>query len=150
MEWSYRSRTQPHSKYGAASGVIHLPKRLADDLWLWKQECPDSSPEAFIFANKFGGFRCSSNYRKRVLHTLAEDLGLPRLTFSNHSPFDRDPGTKKGDGEGCARPAAAFQGGYDNRRLHAGNSRRRAGDGRFHQPGIAEKGPQEEREKERK
>ena len=54
---------------------------MADDLGLWKQACPDSSPEAFIFANKHGGFCCSSNYRKRVLQTLADELELPKLTF---------------------------------------------------------------------
>jgi integrase len=30
---------------------------------------------------KLGGFRCSSNYRNRVLQRLAEELDLPKLTF---------------------------------------------------------------------
>jgi hypothetical protein len=62
-------------------GRVHLPKELADDLWLWKQECPASSPEAFIFPDAKGGFMDTGNYRRRVLHKLAKDLELPKLTF---------------------------------------------------------------------
>ena len=62
-------------------GRVHLPKELADDLWLWKQECPDSSPDAFIFPDAKGGFMDTGNYRRRVLHKLAKKLELPKLTF---------------------------------------------------------------------
>jgi hypothetical protein len=44
-------------------------------------QSPDPSPEAFIFPNQTGGFLDTDNYRKRVLHKLARDLGLPKLTF---------------------------------------------------------------------
>ncbi len=40
-----------------------------------------SAPEAFMFPNRDGSFMDPSNYRKRVLHTLATELGLPKLTF---------------------------------------------------------------------
>ena len=40
-----------------------------------------SDPDAFIFPGRFGGFMDSSNYRKRVLHKLAAELELPKLTF---------------------------------------------------------------------
>ena len=30
-------------------GRVHLPQELADDLWLWKQECPDSSLKPSFF-----------------------------------------------------------------------------------------------------
>jgi hypothetical protein len=43
--------------------------------------CPNSSPEAFIFPNKKGGFADSNNYRKRALHRLERELELPKLTF---------------------------------------------------------------------
>jgi integrase len=46
-----------------------------------QQECPGSSPDAFIFPDSKGGFMDTGNYRKRVLHKLARDLGLPKLTF---------------------------------------------------------------------
>jgi len=61
--------------------VIPLPEELATELWLWKQECPDFSPEAFIFANEDGSFLDPGNYLKRVLKRLAKNLGLPKLTF---------------------------------------------------------------------
>lgn len=41
---------------------------------------PDD-PEAFMFPARDGGFMDSSNYRKRVLHRLAKQLNLPKLTF---------------------------------------------------------------------
>jgi hypothetical protein len=39
------------------------------------------SPAAFIFRGRFGGPLDPSNFRKRVLHKLAEELELPKLTF---------------------------------------------------------------------
>ena len=60
---------------------VPLSEPLAQDLWLWKQECPDSSPEAFIFANASGGFMNATNYRNRVLKVAARQLGLPKLNF---------------------------------------------------------------------
>src|SRR5262249_10504902 len=51
-------------------------------LWLWKQESRKSSPEAFIFArNTKGEFMDSGNFRNRVLHRLAGELKLPKLTL---------------------------------------------------------------------
>jgi len=41
----------------------------------------DTSPNAFIFPNNDGGFIDTGNDRKRVLHKLARDLKLPKLTF---------------------------------------------------------------------
>jgi hypothetical protein len=37
--------------------------------------------DAFIFRGRFGGPMDPSNFRKRVLHKLAEELELPKLTF---------------------------------------------------------------------
>jgi hypothetical protein len=54
---------------------------MVDDLWLWKQECPDSSPDTFIFPNTDGGFMDTGNYRNRILIPLAKKLGLPKLNF---------------------------------------------------------------------
>ena len=68
--------------------TVHVPEGLANDLWLWKQECPDASPEAFIFPNarkRNGaakhGFIGTDNYRARVLKKLGEQLGLRKLNF---------------------------------------------------------------------
>ncbi len=61
--------------------MIHLPKALVDAISEWKQQCPDASPDAFIFPDAKGGFMDTGNYRRRVLHKLADDLDLPKLTF---------------------------------------------------------------------
>jgi integrase len=80
-ETAYRGKMRPWGKTRKSLGVVHIPKKLTADLWRWKQQCPDPSPQAFIFPNKDGDFMDTSNYRKRVLHKLATDLGLPKLTF---------------------------------------------------------------------
>jgi hypothetical protein len=46
-----------------------------------ERKSPTLSPEEFIFANRDGGFMDTGNYRKRVLHKLARELNLPKLTF---------------------------------------------------------------------
>ncbi len=81
FETAYKGSIRPWGKTKKSLGRVHLPKELADDLWLWKQECPDSSPEAFIFPDAKGGFMDTGNYRRRVLHKLAKNLELPKLTF---------------------------------------------------------------------
>ena len=81
FETVYKGEIRRWGKTKKSLGVVHLPKALADDLWLWKQECPGSTPDAFIFPDSTGGFMDTGNYRKRVLHKLARDLGLPKLTF---------------------------------------------------------------------
>jgi len=80
-ETVYKGKIRPWGKTPMSLGAVHIPKQLADDLRRWQQHCPDPSPEAFIFPNKRGGFMDADNYRKRVLHQLAEQLGIPRLTF---------------------------------------------------------------------
>jgi integrase len=70
-ETAYRGKMRPWGKTRKSLGVVHIPKKLTADLWRWKQQCPDPSPQAFIFPNKDGDFMDTSNYRKRVLHKLA-------------------------------------------------------------------------------
>jgi integrase len=81
VETVYKGAIRPWGKNKRSLGWMHLPKELAEDLWLWKQECPDASPDAFIFPDAKGGFMDTGNYRKRVLHKLARELELPKLTF---------------------------------------------------------------------
>lgn len=85
---AYRGKLRDFGKTKKSLRTVHLPEGLANDLWLWKQECPDRSPEAFIFPNarkrngaQKHGFIRTDNYRTRVLTKLAEDLGLPKLNF---------------------------------------------------------------------
>ncbi len=80
-ETAYRGKIRPWGKTKTSLRTIPIPRKLADGLWLWKQECPNSSPEAFIFASPKGEFMDSGNFRNRVLHRLAEELKLPKLTF---------------------------------------------------------------------
>jgi len=61
--------------------VIHIPQKLADDLLLWKQQCPDPAPHSFIFTDGAGKFIDSDSYRRQVLRPPATELELPKLTF---------------------------------------------------------------------
>jgi integrase len=105
METVYKGKIRPWGKTRTSLGVVHVPKELADDLWLWKHTCPNSSPEAFIFPNKKGGFMDSNNYRKRVLHRLERELELPKLTFQVIRRTIAYLGTEEGDSERHSRRA---------------------------------------------
>ncbi len=85
---AYRGQLLDYGKTRKSLRTVHLPEGLANELWLWKQECPDPSPDAFIFPNARkrngaakNGFICTNNYRARVLNKLAEALGLKKLNF---------------------------------------------------------------------
>jgi integrase len=85
---AYTGKLRDFGKTQKSLRTVHLPEGLANELWLWKQECPDRSPEAFIFPNarkrngaKRNGFIRTDNYRARVLRTLAAKLGLAKLNF---------------------------------------------------------------------
>jgi integrase len=77
----YKGKIRPWGKTKKSLGKIHIPEQLALDLLAWKKLCPDSSPEAFIFAGEDGQFLDTDSYRKRVLKQLADLLNLPKLTF---------------------------------------------------------------------
>jgi len=84
----YNGKLRKFGKTKKSLRTVHLPQGLANDLWLWKQECTDPSPDAFIFPNarkrngaKKNGFIRTGNYRSRVLKKLAEELQLPKLNF---------------------------------------------------------------------
>ena len=85
---AYRGKLRDFGKTQKSLRTVYLPEGLANELWLWKQECPDRSPEAFIFPNarkrngaKKNSFIRTDNYRSRVLKKLAAELGLPKLNF---------------------------------------------------------------------
>ena len=95
-ETVYKGNIRDWGKTKKSLAVIHIPEDLADDLEKWRLECRERaqqaaakdktktaflSPDDFIFANEVGGFLDTDNYRKRVLHKLARDLNLPKLTF---------------------------------------------------------------------
>jgi len=80
-ETVYKGKIRSWGKTRKSLAVIHVPNGLSADLAEWRTQCPDPSPDAFIFSNQDGGFLDTDNYRKRVLHKLAKDLELPKLTF---------------------------------------------------------------------
>jgi integrase len=80
-ETVYRGEIRSFGKTPKSLGKMHLPDDLAAELRQWKLECPDPSPEAFMFPNADGGFMDTSNYRSRVLKPLADSLGIPKLNF---------------------------------------------------------------------
>lgn len=56
----------------------------------------------------------------------------------SHPAHDCDSGSEEGHSQGRAGRDAPLTDGDDNRCLHAGDSRERAGDGQLHQPGAEE------------
>jgi integrase len=80
-ETVYRRELRPYGKTPKSLGKMHLPDDLAAELRQWKLECPDPSPDAFMFPNADGGLIDTSNYRSRILKPLAVELGIPKLTF---------------------------------------------------------------------
>ena len=85
---AYRGKLRDYGKTKKSLRTVHLPEGLANELWLWKEECPNSTPEAFIFPNsrkrngaRQNGFIRTDNYRARVLKPLGRKLGLPKLNF---------------------------------------------------------------------
>ena len=85
---AYNGKLRDFGKTKKSLRTVHLPQGPANELWLWRQECPDRSPEAFVFpiarkrnGAKKNGFIHTDNYRARVLKKLAEKLGLAKLNF---------------------------------------------------------------------
>ncbi|WP_051979156.1 hypothetical protein [Edaphobacter aggregans] len=101
IETVYKGRIRPWGKTKSLT-IIHIPRSLADDLQEWREECPDSPPDAFIFANQAGGFLDTDNYRKRVLHKLARDLKTAEVDVSGDSENDRYACPEEGHSEGCS------------------------------------------------
>lgn len=136
METVYKGKIRPWGKTKKSLTVIHIPRSLADELQQWRDECPDSSPEAFMFANQVGGFLDTDNFRKRVLHKLARSE-IAEADVSGDPKDDCNAGPEEGDSEGGSRIDAAFSNGYDDRRLHAGDPRERTVHGQLHSYGVA-------------
>src|SRR5271157_4020750 len=84
-ETVYKGKIRPWGKTRRSLGDVHLPAGLANELWLWKQECPDPSPDAFIFLNVENVFlpkqidpacpACELAIEERVIIRAPADLG---------------------------------------------------------------------------
>src|SRR2546425_45500 len=96
-ETVYRGKLRKWGKTRKALRPVYIPKELADDLWLWKQESEHSGPDDFIFSNRLrkGGFIDPQNYRRKM-RKLGDELGLPKLTFQVIRRTIATLGQKKG------------------------------------------------------
>jgi integrase len=94
VETIYKGKIRSYGKTKGSLTEVPIAKDLSDDLVAWRQVSqeqydkkkkkhglPPEDEEAFLFPNRDGSFMDPSNYRKRVLHKLATELGLPKLTF---------------------------------------------------------------------
>src|SRR5208337_3072317 len=81
QETTYKGKIRSFGKTRGSLTTVPIAGELAAELAEWREQSKDPSPEAFIFPGRFGGFMDSSNFRHRVLHRLAEELELPKLTF---------------------------------------------------------------------
>lgn len=107
VETVYKGKIRPFGKTKGSLTEVPIAKDLSDDLAAWREisqqqydqrnekrkrrykseekrrsrGLPPSNPEAFIFPNRDGSFMDPNNYRKRVLHKLEKEVGLPKLTF---------------------------------------------------------------------
>jgi integrase len=94
-ETVFRGVLRTWGKTRKALRPVHIPKELAEDLWLWRQESKYTEPEHFIFPNRLGGFIDPQNYRKRM-KKFREKLGLPKLNFQVIRRTIATLGQKKG------------------------------------------------------
>lgn len=80
-----KTEVRPYGKTKGSLTKVPVARALAEELVEWreqlKKEDKDTSPDAFMFRGRFGGPMDSSNFRHRVLHKLAEEQRLPKLTF---------------------------------------------------------------------
>ena len=81
QETTYRGKIRAYGKTRGSLTTVPIAVELAEELVEWRKQSKDPSPEAFIFPGRLGGFMDTGNFRHRVLHKLAEELELPKLTF---------------------------------------------------------------------
>jgi integrase len=85
QETIYKGHVRPYGKTKGSLTKVPLASTLARELVEWraqlKKEGKDTSPDAFLFPGRDGEPMDPNNFRRRVLHRLAEELDLPKLTF---------------------------------------------------------------------
>ena len=108
-ETVYRGKLRNWGKTRKALRPIHIPKELADDLWLWRQESNHPEPEGFIFPNRLrkGRFTDPQNYRRKM-RKLGQELELPKLNLSGDPAHDSNAGAKEGNTQGHPRGIEAL------------------------------------------
>lgn len=109
-ETTYKGKIRPWGKTKGSLATIPIASDLAEELQAWRIECREEQrqkkhwngpaaddPEGFIFPARDGGFIDTGNYRRRVLHKFAKELGLPKLTFQVIRRTVATLARKKGD-----------------------------------------------------
>lgn len=85
QETVYKGKIRPYGKTKGSLTQVPIADILASEIVAYREESrkkgKDVSPDGFMFPGRFGGPMDSSNYRHRVLHKLARELGLPKLNF---------------------------------------------------------------------
>jgi integrase len=85
QETVYKGKVRSFGKTKGSLTKVPIAEVLANEIMDYREECrkkgKDTSPDAFMFPGRFGGPMDSSNYRHRMLHKLARELDLPKLTF---------------------------------------------------------------------
>ncbi|MDE1178072.1 MAG: tyrosine-type recombinase/integrase [Edaphobacter sp.] len=85
QETLYKGKIRSYGKTKSSITQVPLADQLFCELLEYREELrrkgKDVSPDAFMFGGRFGQPMDPSNFRKRVLHKIAEKLALPKLTF---------------------------------------------------------------------
>ena len=85
QETVYKGKVRSFGKTKGSLTKVPIAEVLANEIMEYREGCrkkgKDTSPDAFMFPGRFGGPMDSSNYRHRILHKLARELDLPKLTF---------------------------------------------------------------------
>jgi integrase len=127
-ETVYKGSLRPWGKTRKSLCVIPLSEELVPELWLWKQECADSSPEAFIFPNEDGGFVDPGNYLKRGSQETGKRNRFAKADLPGNLAHDCYAGPNKGYRQKRAGHVEAQSHRDHDRRLHAGDAGRGTGD----------------------
>lgn len=85
QETLYKGKIRPYGKTKGSITQVPLADELVQEILEWKEELrvkgKSVEPDDFMFPGRFGQPMDPSNFRKRVLHSLATELNLPKLTF---------------------------------------------------------------------
>lgn len=125
---AYKGKLRDFGKTKKSLRTVHLPEGLATELWLWKQDCPDRSAEAFIFPNarkrngsKTNGFIRTDNYRVSCpgAEKAGREAGVGEAEFPSAAAHDGDAGPDQERHQRRARRFGTQQGRHHGERLHA-------------------------------
>ncbi len=76
------------TKTSKSRRVVSLSRQLLQELRAWKLRSPFSADDDFVFPTRQGSSqRCSSNWRKRILHPLCDAVGIARLRWHDARHF---------------------------------------------------------------